>query len=386
MMNVLTAFTNEIDDVAAAVSELLEQLDLEAKLCKNSVGIISCYAEYIDTGVVEALCAALPFDVIGCTTFSNSISGELGFNMLGVTVLTADDVQFSAALSDDLTERAAQRVEAAAAKAMAGLPEAPKLVLVNMPLMNQVSGEYMLEVLDKAVDAAPIFGGLATDHTEDYGFAQTIFNGQAYRSRMVLICMSGNVTPRFSIYAVPKENAITQKAIITEARDNCLIGVNGKPFLEYMATIGINVEDGSMGGLDTIPIMLDHNDGTQPICRVAIRLTEEGHAICGGKMPEGATIRIYSLSFQDIVTAGETYVAEMKNMADKSGILAYTCISRTLLLGLDAEAELAAIQAGLTDETPYMIAYASGEICPTCDADGTMTNRLHNYSLISCCL
>jgi FIST N domain./FIST C domain. len=384
-MDVLTAYTNEVDDVAVAVTELLEQLDLEANLCKNSVGIITCYAEYIDTGVVETLCAAFPFDVIGCTTVSNSVSGALGFNMLGITVLTADDVQFSAVLSDDLNEQAAQGIEAAAAQALAGVPAAPGLVLVKMPLMNQVSGEHMLEVLDKAVDGAPIFGTLATDHTENYRYAQTIFNGQAYRSRMALVCMSGNVNPRFSIYAVPKENAVTKKAIITKAQDNCLMAVNEKPFLEYMATLGISIEDGSIGGIDAIPLMIDYNDGTQPVCRVAIMVNEEGYAICGGKMPEGATIMVYTLVLNDIVAAGKKYVAEMKDIQNKNGILAYTCISRTLLLGLDAEAELAVIQAGLKDEIPYMIAYASGEICPTCDEGGTMTNRLHNYSLISCC-
>ena len=384
-MNVLTASTHEVDDVAAAITELFQQLDLDNNLRTHSVGIISCYAEYIDTGVVETLCAALPFDVIGCTTFSNSCSGELGFNMLGITVLTADDVQFSAVLSDDLGENTAAGIETAAAKSMAGLPEAPKMALVIMPLMPQANGEYMVEVLDKAVNGIPLFGGLATDHTEDYHHAQTIFGGQAYATRMALICMSGNVNPRFSIYAMPKENAITQKAVITKSKDNRLMCVNGKPFLEYMQSLGITVTNGSIGGIDTIPLMVDYNDGTKPVCRVMFRVDEEGHAICGGKMPEGSFLSIYTLGINDIVAAGENYVNEMNRIESKSGILAYTCISRTLLLGLDAEAEMAAVRSGLTGVAPYMIAYVSGEICPTSDVGGTMTNRLHNYSLISCC-
>ena len=384
-MKVLTARTHEVDDVAMAITDLLAQLDLENNLYKNSVGIISCYAEFIDTGVIETLCAAFPFDVIGATTFSNSVSGGIGFNMLGITVLTADDVQFSAALSEDLGENTAEGIKAVAEKAMAALPEAPKLVLVNMPFMNDISAEYMVEVLDKAVNSVPIFGGLATDHTEEYSHAQTIFNGQAYRTRLPLICLSGNVTPRFSIYAMPKENAITQKAMITKSKDNCLMGINGKPFLEYMETLGITVKDGSIGGIDTIPLMVDYNDGTKPVCRVMFCVNENGHAICGGKMPEGSTVTIYTMSQDDIVHAAEKYVAEMKRLEGKNGILTYTCISRTLLLGLNAEVELAAVQAGLVEETPYMIAYVSGEICPTSDGDGTMTNRLHNYSLISCC-
>ena len=48
MIKTLTAQTHEIDDVELAVSEILEQLNVGEKLLKNTVGILTCYTEFID--------------------------------------------------------------------------------------------------------------------------------------------------------------------------------------------------------------------------------------------------------------------------------------------------------------------------------------------------
>ena len=52
MIKMFSAFTEEIDDVDAAISEILSQLDLEHSLMQNSIGILHCYHEFIDSGVV----------------------------------------------------------------------------------------------------------------------------------------------------------------------------------------------------------------------------------------------------------------------------------------------------------------------------------------------
>ena len=57
MITTLTAFTHEIDDAAEATAEILAQLDLEHNLKQNSVGILTCYSEFVESGVVQNLCA-----------------------------------------------------------------------------------------------------------------------------------------------------------------------------------------------------------------------------------------------------------------------------------------------------------------------------------------
>jgi hypothetical protein len=94
-----TAYIEEIDDVEAAISEILAQLNLQNRLLKNSVGILHCYYEFLESGMVRGLCARLPFDVVGATTMSLSAMGDMS---LSVTVLTSGDIQFVTVISEEL--------------------------------------------------------------------------------------------------------------------------------------------------------------------------------------------------------------------------------------------------------------------------------------------
>ncbi|MCL2809917.1 MAG: hypothetical protein FWD24_07645, partial [Treponema sp.] len=76
MIKMFSAFTEEIDDVDAAISEILSQLDLEHSLMKNSIGILHCYHEFIDSGAVKTLSEKLPFDIIGITVPYVCLSGK----------------------------------------------------------------------------------------------------------------------------------------------------------------------------------------------------------------------------------------------------------------------------------------------------------------------
>ncbi|MDR2393850.1 MAG: hypothetical protein LBD93_06825 [Treponema sp.] len=82
MIKTMSAYTFEIDEVAIAVSEILAQLDVEHSLYAHSVGLMTCYEEFIETRVIKAISDALPFDVIGCSTMANASAGELEEMML----------------------------------------------------------------------------------------------------------------------------------------------------------------------------------------------------------------------------------------------------------------------------------------------------------------
>ena len=75
MIRMLTACTEELDEVGEAVSEILEQLDLENNLLNNSVGLIFCDPEFIASGVVAAVSQKLPFDTVGVTTRAGATRG-----------------------------------------------------------------------------------------------------------------------------------------------------------------------------------------------------------------------------------------------------------------------------------------------------------------------
>ena len=77
MIKNIHAHTFEIDNLDIAVTEILEQLNMKENLLSNSIGIMSCYYEFIESGVVAAICDALPFDVIGMTSSRQAVPNSL---------------------------------------------------------------------------------------------------------------------------------------------------------------------------------------------------------------------------------------------------------------------------------------------------------------------
>jgi len=381
-MKTFTAYTYEIDDVEAAVSEILSQLDLEA-LCKNSVGIINCYSEFLDSGVVEALNEALPFNTIGTTTLAGSTSGELSFTMLSLMVLTGDDVSFSTALSDEILEEQEKPLMQMCRQALAGIEDEAKLAMVYIPVIPHIGGDVTIEAMEQVLGGIPIFGTCASDHTDDYHSAQVIYNGKAYKGEVATLLIGGNIEPRFSVMSIPEKKVLRQKAIVTESLANQIISVNNMSFLEYLHTIGLVEEDTSLEGVMAIPVMIDYNNGTEPIA-MGMFLGENGTAACGCKVPVGASLSIGTLLAEDIVAAAQTVVQQILEQENCEAAIMYPCLSRILILGIEPEAEMEKISSGLSDKVPYTLAYSTGEICPVKDKDGKFVNRMHNFSLISC--
>ncbi|MDR2933647.1 MAG: FIST C-terminal domain-containing protein [Oscillospiraceae bacterium] len=382
-MKMLTATTEEIDDTTRAVEDILSQLDLESNLLAHSVGIMTCYNEFIESGVVKAVCEALPFDVVGCTTLGNGSGGQSGLLMLCLTVLTADDVFFSTAMSSSMAVELNGPVTDAFRRAQAGLNEKPALIIPFAPLILQVGGELIFNELNALSDGVPLFGTIACDHTEGVGQSYTIHNGVCTKDCLSLLLISGNIHPRFFVASISENKIQKQKAIITDSTGNLVRKVNDMTFIKYMATLGISRGDG-IEGMNAVPIVVDYNDDTTPVTRAIYMLTPEGYAICGGAMPEGATLAIGSLDYDNVL---ETVKAILKSaLAHKpiNGLLMFPCLSRYLVLGLDALDELDAISDCIGENIPYQAAYSGGEICPVYDNKGHVFNRFHNFTCPVC--
>lgn len=383
MLRIIPAETHEIDSPEDAVAEILEQISAQS-LLSNSIGIVACHTDSISSGALKAICDKLPFPVVGATTLASNTNKNYGLEQFSLCVLTADDVTFTPVLSEPLSEQSLESIDhtCAAARDAAG---APTFVLAYLPFMPRLGGENMIKRIDRALDGAPIFGTVSCDQSHDYHDAQVIFNGEGYHDRLAVVLVQGAVNPQFFVISVSEGNIQSQKGIITDADGAILKGINDMPCMDYMASIGLNPNDG-LEGIAAIPFMVDFKDGSPPAGRSIYSFTPEGHAICGAEMHHNTTFAVGLLDTSEITRAGERLFTQILARDNTRGVLALSCVGRSLALGVEPLAEVETIRRVVGDKVPLHMAYSGGEVCPVYTDGGNTVNRFHNFTLVVCVL
>jgi hypothetical protein len=382
MIKTLTAFTEEIDDVDAAVSDLLGQLDLDHKRLAHSLGIIHCYSDFVDSGVVKALSAKLPFDTLGSTTMSASTSSGMSQMGLSLTVLTSDDVQFVCGVSGPVTDSVDAPLTELYNGISAKLNEKPSMLMPFIPFLLNVGGDEFIEKLDALSGGIPAFGTLAISGEQDFSRAYIFYNGESYPASMALAALTGNAAPEFLSVSVSEENILKQKAVITGVNRNILRTINNMPAVQYLESIGV-VKGHNLMGMP-MPFIVYLEDGSILI-RACISGTEDGSLILCGAVPVNATVALATMEFEDVVSSSESKMTEARAAAKGRGVLMYSCASRNWALGIQTLAEHEKAKECL-DGIPYHFVYSGGEIFPSRLAGGRVVNHLQNDSLIICIL
>ena len=384
-MKLLNAWTLELDDPEEAAAEILDQLDLANNALAHSIGVLTCSYDYIESGIVEALCESLPFDVVGCTTLTNANNAESGTMLLCLTVLTADDCSFASAVTGPLHDSYMANVREAALRAKSAL-DAPARVAIAFLPMHAVGGELILSALDESLDGAPIFGTVACDFdTAAYSNTYVIHNGTIYSDCLSFLLISGNVSPRFVVTSTSEQNLRKQQAVITSSEGCRLNQVNGMTAKSYFESIGLIAGKG-VEGLSSVPFVVDYGDGTQPVARAIYGLNEDGSADCGGLMPEGSTLYIGRMDVEDILHTAGTSVDKLLESDDLNGLILFPCLGRNMVLATDPMSEIDIVRDHIGDRVPWHLAYSGGECCPVYQKDDLPVNRFHNFTFIGCTL
>lgn len=390
MIKSFSASTHEVDDIDIAVSEILAQLDLGGKnhLLKNTVGIVSCYAGYIETGVYAAIAKALPFGFVGATTILDACAGELGETMFGILVLTSDDVSFSAALSDPITENSDEPLKAMYQNALKNLPSDshPVFMLSYTPLFSEISVHNYVESMTKISSGIPNFGAVSVDHNSDYHESYVLHNGEYWKNRFAILLFQGDVKPSFFMGTVSDEKTFPEKGIVTSSSGNILKSVNGKSAVEYLLSLGLSQdEEGGIIGLNSFPLIVDRGDGLTPIAQAMLVTSPEGHIVCADIVPEGSSLAIGSFNMEELEATAKRCLKQALSSENHSTLLVYSCIGRYFALSYDSSKEMKQLSVLTKDQnTVYIAAYVGGEICPLYTEGGKIVNRNHGNSFIVC--
>ncbi|MDR2785239.1 MAG: FIST C-terminal domain-containing protein [Treponema sp.] len=387
MTRSLTAFTENIDDPAAAIAEIRAQLEKGEGLRKNSVGIIACHYEFVLSGTAKAICESLPFDVAGTISpvqsLNNAADKAHGTLLLTLLVLTSDEVSFKTGITPSLKSEPGKQIEESYRSLSGGLR--PSLIFAFAPFMIENSGDEYVNVLSRVSEGVPCFGTLAVDDTSDFRECYMVYKGEHYRDRMSLILCYGAINPKFYLASISEDKLLDKAALITSSEGHILKGVNGKPVVEYFEDLGLTKASETSYAMTSLPFMLDYGDGTPMVSKVFIGLNEQRHAICAGVMPEGSTLYMGVFDKADVLlTTGKLIRQALAETPHPSVMIGYSCISRSMSLGSDIFAEVDIIQKETFGAVTALMAYSGGEICPTQINETAAINRFHNNTIILC--
>ena len=386
MLKVMTAYTLEIDDEEIAVEELLSQLDLD-ELKKNSIGIMSCHYECLNSGVYEAVYEALSFNIVGATSSSQGVPGQNSPLMIALTVITSDDVEFATMVTPNIVENVSEVIEQTylATHQNSGRKEAPGLILAFAPFLLSNCGDDYVNALSRVSGDVPCFGTLSVDDTLDFANCYVFADGKAYKEELVAVLLYGNIEPKFFIANISPNNTINKTALITKSHKHLLMEINDRPIIEYFEDLGLAKAVGSQYAMTSLPLLLDYNDGTPLVAKQFIKMNDDGSGICASEMPVGSTIYMAVADKQDVIDSTIATVEDIRaNMKDASLMLAYTCVGRYMVLGADSKMAVDIFDERIGDELPFLFACSGGEMCPTQIEGKVATNRFHNNSLVVC--
>jgi len=393
MIKMFSAFTEEIDDVNAAISDILNQLDLDNSLKKNSIGILHCYHEFIDSGIVKTLCEKLPFDVIGITVPYVRLSGKASSMGLMLNIFTADDVNFITGISDPI-ETGGGNLTQVTEKLCRGLSkklntgERFPMLMAFGPFMHvlKINADEFIDNISGCFPDVPVFGAFSFSEEIDFSKCYTLYNGQSYENSAGLIAFNGDVNPSFLTISVPEKNIIGELAVVTKSSGNIVHEINGVSVEDYVISIGLIEQKGNLEKLYSTPMIARLGDGST-IVRVCIGGDGQGGAIMGGHVPEGAKIGFAMLELSDTISTSREIADKTMEIFDGRNIIVYSCMARLEFLGVNQrEMEAKTICDALGDLNNFYLAYVGGEIYPQKLSCGKTANHLQNFSLIVCML
>jgi len=387
MLRCASVYTYEVDDKESALYEIKTQLDEKMTLLENTIGIIMCHPEFISSGMLQYICAKLPFDTVGGTSAAQAINGEAGELILTIFVITSDEVRFKAGVTDCLEECVDTAVKSAYERVSEGESEAPGLALMFPPILIKHAGDEYVKALQSHIPETPLFGTLAIDDTPTFSDSETVYNGEGSKNKMSFVLCYGNINPRFLIGTIPEENTMPYKGEITSSTGPMVHEINDMNAYKYFESIGFETGGSSSVNYLFLPFSIDQKtlsdyDGI-PVIRVLNSFAEDGSAIFHGSVDEGSTFTLLKCESEDVLSTAKQKVEKINEMTDVNGVLMFSCIVRRIVTMNDNyNEEFENVRDSLRSDIPFMMSCAGGEICPTQFKDGVPTNRYHNYSLI----
>jgi len=379
----LTAYTEEVDEVDDGIAEILGQINL-GNLKKNSVGLVTCHSDFTNSSFIGELCKKLPFDIIGMTTIASANQHGQGMFSLSLTVLTSDEIVFEAAMARSLDAgNCHEKIKAVYSDTVKKLPGQPAMILTFFPFIQDLSGTQLHKDFDEICGGIPFWGSLASSPDVQTGHWFVFHNGDIDRKGLAMILLHGPVDPEFIVISLPSENIRKTRGRITDSDGSCLKAIDGIPVLKYMDNIGISIQKEVPV---VMPLMVYYEGSAEPVALGVYAVNDDGSLMCGGEMPVGATIAIGEITVEGTLASTAECMERIKKTNKRNGAMFLPCITRYIMLTPVHDREISLVAEKMENGRfmPFSMAYSGGEICPVKDRIGALQNRFHNFTFVAC--
>jgi len=395
MIKMRTAFTAEIDDPEAAVEEIAGQLDLPEGKDLNRLCLLHCHAEFCESGVTEALAAYLnetaggEVPLCGFTAASSSVPGFKNDLGLTIALLESPDIRFLSSSAPRLTlETLGHDIDALCAPfspwAQAAGKEKPAMLLAFLPVTGSLSGERIISEIDKRTGGTPLFGGLSSSESDIVRGSNVVYGGKACNHGAVLVGLYGDIKPEFCTADVRTSDIVPIEATVTKAQGNTLFEIGGVKALEYLRKSGLVAADAGM--MHAVPLLFTLEDGSRVIRNPVTADEDTGSITLTGEVPQKASMGLAIFNNEVIRETTEEGLRLVREKAGGRPVILYSCMVRRWFFLGQSDLEQTLVQDILGGASPFIFAYAGGEVLPTRTRDGGLANRLQNESIIMCVL
>lgn len=381
MIKMLTATTPDADDMEYAYEEIMNQLDMENSALKNSAAYITSTVDFVETGALDYILKRFQIPVVGSVMLANATEKDKDMVSLSVAVFTSDDVEFSVSHVELLRDNPKQKVEKAYAELTKDHSGDPYMVMPLFSATTQMATDEMFGTVYEAGRSTKLFGGIACGKNITPENSYAFIGDKMLPDGMAMMAFWGDIDASFDVASIIDTKMQIFEGIITEAEGSVMKKINDVSAHEYMESIGINIKD--MHGLVALPIMVKFKNQTRPVARAVYSVTPEGYFMCAGGIPEGGTASAGKIDKEDIISAARNVLEKEFKHRKVNGAIIFSCGSRYLSLGVDAEVEMEIVKEIMGD-IPFIISYTSGEICPTFNDGRGYVNNFHNFTMAVC--
>lgn len=391
------AITEEID-MREAADEIISSVRQQITPGKNSCGLL--YYDYEMDGAL--LCRYLReefnMDILGCSTIA-TLDNHSGYRDMSAmfTLFTADDCDFHMGVTDALTnENAKEKITETFAETRRRAGGEPKLAFVLFPCGTDIVFDKHIEDLSEMSEHVPIIGGIPSSTST--AEKSIVWNGNYYLDRAALLLMTGNLHPLISLANVVSVIS-DRKDTITRAENTAICQVEGRSFVEYLESYGIDPRkslDDEVIFFKKYPLLIESEDSSfsqeTPYLRILDRIDwTSGSGIAYAGIPEGAKVSLAILRREDITKTVEKGMGDLFEKIENSGreystILCITCAARHITLTPHYDDEGNCIKKLVPPGYNLTGFYSYGELCPIAVEDGKANNQLHNGSIVFCAL